>query len=168
MQQQPKPIQTIFIAGVEIHYLYPTISQLIGYTPDQIHSYRSDIIDLLQLWTNQGFIEVYEDDADRGYGRAKDTASVPGSVPWYYGMYHARVLKNSNDPLIVVVFEEQLEDGETVTIASIRFLATHDDLFGVKGGKVKSNKAQMDSLRRQIDEYIQMGNRYNAQQNNQS
>ncbi|MDO7503148.1 hypothetical protein Q5X59_03725 [Acinetobacter baumannii] len=168
MQQQPKkPIERKPIVDAELHDLFAVISAMIGYTPDIVEDYEDDIIDLVDLWHKQQYIDIYTEDADRKFGRAKDTSSVRGSVPWYCGIYHARLLKTGeSDPLIVIVFEEQEENGEMVTVASLRFMAHHDDLFGPKKSrkdKTKFDPDKMRAIRKKIDSYIQQGNAYNEE-----
>ncbi|MFV5376187.1 hypothetical protein [Acinetobacter calcoaceticus] len=167
MQQRLKNmLERKTIIDAELHDLFAVISAMIGYTPEIVEDYEDEIIELTELWYKQQYIDIYSEDVDRRFGRAKDTASVRGSVPWYCGLYHARLLKTGeNDPLVVIVFEEQEENGEMVTVASIRFMADHDDLFGPKDpkDKTKFDAAKMRALRMKIDSYIQQGNAYNEE-----
>lgn len=147
------------ISAVFLHDLFFEISDALGYTYDVAESYLEDIENLIALWTQQGFIEVYEDNADRQYGRAKNSNSAPNSSPWYIGVYHARLLQTGeNDPLVVIVFESHTEDGEVTTVASLRFMLDHDDMFGATG-RTKFDLSMMRAIRMRIDEFIQRGNK---------
>lgn len=108
-QPLDNPVQRQEISEVFLHDLFFEISESIGYTYDIVEEYFQDIEALVELWSNQGFIEIYTADADRQYGRAKDTNSTPNSSPWYTGLYHARLLKTGeHDPLVVIVFGKKL------------------------------------------------------------
>ena len=163
MSQQPnKPVQRREISEVFLHDLFFEISDSIGYTYDIVEDYLEDLEALIELWTNQGFIEIYTEDADRKYGRAKDTNSTPNSSPWYTGLYHARLLKTGeSDPLIIIVFEEVTTDGKINTVASLRFMLDHDDIFGPKDNRrIKFNPDAMRAIRKRIDGFIQQGTNY--------
>lgn len=147
------------ISAVFLHDLFFEISDVLGYTYDVAESYLEDIENLIDFWTQQGFIEVYTDNADRQYGRAKDSNSTPNSSPWYIGLYHARLLKTGeNDPLVVIVFENHTEDGEVTTVASLRFMLDHDDMFGATHLE-KFDIPTMRAIRQRIDSFIQRGNK---------
>lgn len=162
--QQPKQntLEKRYIAHVNIHELFFVISLSIGFTLEDIEDYEDDISDLVQKWEDQGFIEIYTERKDRKYGRAKKMASVQNSVPHYLGLYHARVLKGENDPLLVITFDDVEEDGKEVTVATVRFLAIHDDLFAPLNSKRKFNDAQMKAIRKKIDDYRKQGDEYTA------
>ena len=159
MPQQPNNVERKTISEVYLHDLFFEISDAIGYTYDISETYLQDIEALIDLWTVQGFIEIYTENTDRKYGRVKDTNSTPNSSPWYIGLYHARLLEtNEDDPLIVIVFEETTIDGEINTVASLRFMLDHDDMFGPQDGRTKFNPAAMTAIRKRIDQFIQQGN----------
>ncbi|WP_151765746.1 hypothetical protein [Acinetobacter colistiniresistens] len=165
--QQPEQntIEKKHIAHVDIHELFFAISISIGFTMEDIEDYEDEIAALVQRWEDQGYIEIYTEDKDRKYGRAKEMASVRNSVPYYLGMYHARVLKGENDPLLVVTFDDVEMEGASVTVATVRFMAIHDDLFGPQGkGSPKFNDDQMRAIRKKIDGYRQQGDAYTAAQ----
>lgn len=146
------------ITGVYLHDLFLVISEEIGYTAEIAETYLEHLTDLIELWSNQGFIEIYSETADRKWGRIKDSNSVPGSTPWYTGLYHARIVNNDeHDPLIVVVFEQQDEDGKVTHVASIRFMLDHSDMFGEGGEKFSPEK--MKQIRRRIDAFVQRAGR---------
>lgn len=164
--QQPKnnSIQKKHIAHVNIHELFFAISISIGFTMEDIEDYEDEIAGLVQLWEDQGFIEIYSENKDRKYGRAKEMASVQNSVPHYLGLYHARVVIGDNDPLLVITFDDIEENGKEVTVATVRFMAIHDDLFGSLDSKVKFNDAQMKAIRIKIDNYRKQGDAYTIAQ----
>jgi hypothetical protein len=142
------------VAGVYLSDLFFEVSDEIGYDYDTAESYLDHLESLIDLWSKQGFIEVYSERADRKWGRIKDSDSVPGSTPWYMGLYHARLVDNDeHDPLVVVVFEKQDDQGKVVHVASIRFMLDHADMFGT--AKEKFSPERMKQLRRRIDEFVQ-------------
>jgi len=146
------------VSGVYLHELFLTISAVFGYSDELAESYLDDIGTLVELWTNQGYIEVYTDNADRQYGRAKDSNSTANSSPWYIGLFHARILPSGeNDPLIVIVLEDVDEAGVATKVASLRFMLDHDDMFG-ELGRVKFDENVMRAIRKRVDSCIQQGN----------
>ena len=162
--QPPAPTDNVKsqkISGVSIHDLFFEISAAIGYTYEIAETYLDDIEALVALWTKQGFIEVYAENADRQYGRVKDSNSAPNSSPWYIGLYHARLLPSGdNDPLVVIVFDKlDEENGEVSVVATLRFMLNHDHMFGVEGSREKFNIDAMRVIRKRIDGYIQQGNK---------
>lgn len=105
------------------------------------------------MWSEQKFVEIYQENTDRVFGRAKDSSLTQGAVPYYLGIYHARVDKQGeNDPLIVLTFRSEREDN----IAEIRFMATHDILFGTVSDKLFMQR--MKAIRQRIDLLVQKGN----------
>lgn len=163
MQQPDSTLKRQYISDAILHDLFYVISQEIGFTEDEIDSYEDDFLDLIEIWQEQGFIEVYVHDYDRRFGRIKDMASVRGSVPYYLDMFHARVLSNDNDPLLVITFKDTdatTEDGKPIKIAVIRFMAIHDDLFGEENPKVKFNPQKMRAIRKRIDDLRKRGDLY--------
>ncbi|MEZ9481882.1 hypothetical protein AB4163_19050 [Vibrio splendidus] len=148
-------VQRREISWAEVHDLFIDISDEFGFKAED---HTDDIADLVDLWEEQGYVEVYQDNADREYGRAKDSSMAPGAVPWYLDLFHARLVNGKNDPLVVLVFEEREENGEKVTIASLRFILNHDQMFGAKGSREKFDRDFMTALRRKVDAFIQKGN----------
>jgi len=148
------------ISGVYLHDLFFEISAAIGYTFEIADTYREDLKALVSLWTEQGFIEIYSENSDREYGRVKDSNATQNSSPWYIGLYHARLLATGeNDPLIVIVFETLDENEQPTTVASLRFMLDHDDMFGATA-REKFNVDTMRAIRRRIDDFIQRGNKH--------
>lgn len=93
-------------------------------------------------------------------------ASVRGSVPYYLDMFHARVLSNDNDPLLVITFKDTdatTEDRKPIKIAVIRFMAIHDDLFGEENPKVKFNPQKTRAIRKRIDDLRKRGDFYDEE-----
>lgn len=162
--QQPDPtLERHYISDVIIHDLFYVISQELGFTEEDIDSYEDDILDLIEIWQQQGFIEIYAEKSDRRFGRIKDMASVPGSVPFYLNMFHARVVERRNDPLLVITFQDTTmsnQAGQPLEIAVIRFMAIHDDLFGEENPKVKFNADKMRAIRKRIDDLRKKGDLY--------
>lgn len=164
MQQHNEAIEKVRIARVGLHELFFDISLEIGFSLEQIEDFETEIVQLVEHWRKQGFIEVYKVDKDRRYTRVKHMADVRGSVPHYLGLYHARVLKHENDPLVVLTFDEEERNGQMVTVASLRFMAIHNDLFGPYNDRnTKFNPDKMRAIRRKIDEYRKRGDDHNKQ-----
>lgn len=135
-------------ATVTINSLFSKISQELGFSEADIRSHEDNIFELLELWEQQGFVEIYIKDSDRQFGRLKDSNSVKGSSPWYIDVYHARVSKTASDPLLVIRRDDEVS-------FSVRFLITHDQMFGSL--EDKHNQALMKQIRKLIDSYIQQG-----------
>ena len=145
-------LKRIDIAGVKISNRYKDISNKLGYDVDE---YFEDLLDLITIWNKQKYIEVYENKLERTYGRVKDSNSKPGSTPWYIDLYHARVVMNDNDPLVVLEFEEPKKNGD-LPILVVKFLIHHDEMFG--SCAEKHNRQLMQAIRRRIDAYRREGN----------
>lgn len=144
----PANVLTQTISWAETHDLFIAISDEFGFTAEE---YSDEIADLILLWKRQGYVEIYEATKDKAYGRAKDSSKANGASPYYIGLFHVRLIKNSNDPLVVLVFEERGDE----TIASLRFMLEHDDMFGTKNEKFSN--ARMKQIRAKIDKFIQSG-----------
>ena len=144
-------MKRIDFSDVKISNRYKTISKKFGYEPDE---YIEDLLDFVSILKEQKYIEIYENKIEKAYGRAKDSNSKPGSTPWYIDLYHDRVVKNENDPLVVLEFEEQ-EDGQ-LPVLVVKFLVHHDDIFGTRAQK--NNRQVMSGVRRAIDAYRRQGN----------
>lgn len=133
-----------------INSTFQAISDFFGYDASQ---YTSEIATLLQLWNDQGFVEIYQTSQDKAYGFVKDSSeNNKGNIsPYYIGLYHARLIDGDNDPLIVVKFHETSE-GELV---DMRFMIHHDDLFGTRD--VKRDSSKLRSMWLEIDAKINEG-----------
>lgn len=136
------------VATVELHDLFYEISREIGFTDEELEAHKLDLFNLIHLWEEQGYVEVYESRDEREVGRIKDSSKYDGAVPWYIDLYHARLSEN-NDPLIVLRRDHE-------TSFSIRFLTTHNLMFGTKSEK--HNIDVMKRIRKRIDDFIQQGN----------
>lgn len=143
------------IKFVEIHGLFTEISLALGFTQEDIDDYSSNLAQLVALWEKQEFIEIYVENKDRLFGRAKDSSLAIGASPYYIGLYHARLSYHDNDPLIVLTFD--YEDNPENTTVSIRFMIDHDMLFGTK--EEKFIQQRMKDIRKRIDNFIQKGNK---------
>lgn len=145
-------MQTKVISNVVLNKLFYQISSELGFSEAVIESYLPDILALAKLWQQQGFVEVYQTKAERQWGRIKDSNSTVGSSPWFIGTYHARLIENENDPLLVIRFE-----GEKEETLSIRFLADHNDLFGCKAEKTYPQT--LKKIKQRIFEFLNSGDR---------
>ncbi|MFV8463004.1 hypothetical protein ACNO7T_17755 [Vibrio campbellii] len=147
-------VQKREISWAEVHDLFVEISDEFGFRAED---HEDDIVELITMWEEQGYVEIYQEDGDREYGRAKDSSLAPGAVPLYLNLFHARLARNGNDPLVALVFDEREEDGELVVVASLRFILDHDQMFGAKGTGEKFDREFMNALRRKVDAFIQQG-----------
>ncbi len=134
-------------ATVSINEFFYELSKELGFTDTDLQKYENNVFELLEIWEERGYVEVYVQDDDREIGRLKDSNSIIGSSPWYIDLYHARITKY-NDPLIVL-----RRDAENSF--SIRFLVDHDTMFGTK--EQKHNPDLMKRIRKRIDDLIQKG-----------
>ncbi|WP_273393800.1 hypothetical protein [Actinobacillus porcinus] len=142
------------IKFVEIHHLFTEISLALGFTEQDIEQHSANLAELIALWQQQQFVEIYIENQDRLFGRAKDSSLSYGASPYYIGLYHARLSYNENDPLVVLTFD--YEDNPQQTSVSIRFMVDHDTLFGTK--EEKYIQQRMKEIRKRIDNFIQLGN----------
>ena len=142
------------IKFVEIHHLFTEISLALGFTEQDIEQHSANLAELIALWQQQQFVEIYIENQDRLFGRAKDSSLSYGASPYYIGLYHARLSYNENDPLVVLTFD--YEDNPQQTSVSIRFMVDHDTLFGTK--EEKYIQQRMKEIRKRIDKFIQLGN----------
>lgn len=101
-----------------------------GFTEQDIDKHSTNLAELIALWQQQEFVEVYVENKDRLFGRAKDSSLAYGASPYYIGLYHARLSYEENDPLVVLTFN--YEDNPEQTTVSVRFMVDHDTLFGTK------------------------------------
>ncbi|HEK2899164.1 TPA: hypothetical protein ACKRMM_006091 [Pseudomonas aeruginosa] len=157
MHELDKSVLKRKISWAEIHELFIDISDNFGYTAE---NYTDELTDLIQLWIEQGYVEIYTKDEDRRYGRVKDSSLGQGAIPLYLGLFHARLIDGDNDPLVVLVFEERInhKNKEISRIASLRFMLDHDDIFGSHESGEKYNSHLMKALRKRVDDFIQQGN----------
>lgn len=151
---QGNNVQKREISWAEVHELFVEISEEFGY---QVEDHAEEIAELVAIWTEQGYVEVYQHAQDRQFGRVKDSSQAPGAIPWYIDLFHARLSKDGNDPLVAIVFEEREEDGEKHNIASLRFILDHDQMFGEEGTGEKFDRDFMTALRKRVDDFIQKG-----------
>ncbi|MGL6026051.1 MAG: hypothetical protein ACRC0U_02925 [Vibrio sp.] len=147
-------VQRRQISWTEVHELFLDISDHFGYTAER---YEDELADLITIWGEQGYVELYESIEDRQYARAKDSSLVYGASPFYIGLFHVRLVRGDNDPLVVLVFEDR-ENGQggIDKIASLRFMLDHDEMFGTRSQKRDSDF--MRQLRARVDRFVQQGN----------
>ncbi|MDH2998316.1 hypothetical protein A1D22_01480 [Pasteurellaceae bacterium LFhippo2] len=137
------------ISAVALNDLFYEISEELGFSDEIIDSYLPDIEQLMQLWSNQGYVEIYQFKWERKFGMAKSSDKIP---PSYMDLYHARLIMDENDPLLVIKFEEQITQHP---ILSIRFMADHTDLFG--GLQDKHYPERLRAIRKRIADFIKQG-----------
>ncbi len=115
MPQPDQQLERKYITHVELHDLFFVISQSIGFSEEDIEDYEDDIFAMIEIWRVQGFIDIYIRDEDKRFGRAKNMASVRNSAPYYLNLFHARVVKGDNDPLLVITLKVPTNYIQTVT-----------------------------------------------------
>lgn len=142
------------IKFIEIHRLFTEISLELGFSEQEIETHSANLAELVSLWEEQKFVEVYVENKDRLFGRVKDSSLSFGASPYYIGLYHARLSYTENDPLIILTFE--YEDNPELTSVSVRFMIDHDTMFGSK--EEKYIQQRMRAIRQRIDHFIQLGN----------
>ncbi|MDQ1207181.1 hypothetical protein QE380_000104 [Acinetobacter baylyi] len=57
--KQDATLKRHYISDAILHDLFYVISQEIGFTEEDIDSYEDDILDLIEIWQQQGFIGIY-------------------------------------------------------------------------------------------------------------
>ena len=129
---------------------FQSISEFFGYDATL---YTKELAELLQLWNDQGFVEIYQTHQDKKYGLIKDSSeNNKGQLsPYYIGLYHARLIDGDNDPLIVLKFH-QAQNGELI---DIRFMIDHDELFGT--APTKRDHSKLRAMWLEIDAKIKEG-----------
>ncbi|MFA1240969.1 hypothetical protein ACCC84_21915 [Serratia odorifera] len=137
-----------YISDVKVNSLFSIISQEFGYDAAE---WALEIVALMNLWKQQGYIEVYQTKEDREHGLIKDSSiNERGNIaPFYIGLFHARLVEGDNDPLIIIKFHE-IEDGHP--FADMKFMLDHCDIFGDKSQKFDQN--QMRFIWKSIDECV--------------
>ncbi|MBF4322967.1 hypothetical protein EAY22_22475, partial [Vibrio anguillarum] len=116
---------------------FQEISDYFGYDSTK---YVPEIAALLQQWTDQGHVEVYQTIQDREYGMIKSSELNSKGVlaPYYIGLYHARLVEGEHDPLVVVKFYEdeiQYHTESATEAVDMRFMIDHEDFFGTASVK---------------------------------
>lgn len=149
MSALQQPLERTYISDVKVNSLFSVISNQFGYDPTE---WATEIVALMTLWKDRGYIEVYQTKEDRAFGLIKDSSiNDRGAIsPYYIGLFHARLIDGDNDPLIIIKFHEV--EGEH-PYADMKFMLDHCDIFGDKSQKF--DKAQMRFIWKQIDEFIQ-------------
>ncbi|QQF79149.1 hypothetical protein [Histophilus somni] len=147
-------IERKHIDFAEIHHLFTEISLSLGFSQEDIAEYADNLSELISLWNTQKFIEIYTENKERVFGRAKDSSLAYGSSPYYLGLYHVRLDYKENDPLLVITFDK--EDEPELSKVTIRFMVDHDTLFGTAAEKYVQQR--MKAIRKRIDDFIQLGN----------
>lgn len=141
------------ISYVSKSNLFNVNSQFFGYTPAKVAPFSDELFKLLDMWETQGFVEIYDNDADRKWGRLKSSAydGQGHPIPAYAYLYHGRVQDDSTattaeerklkqDPLIVVSFQPEPTDPLAHPVLVAEFVLKHDQYIGRIGlGKAKKN-----------------------------
>ena len=138
------------ITKATINSTFQEVSTFFGYDASK---YTTEIATLLQLWNDQGFIEIYQTTKDKAYGQIKDSSeNSKGQLsPYYIGLYHARLVDGDNDPLVVVKFHE-IEGGELV---DMRFMIDHEEFFG--SIELKRDRLKLRAIWLEVDAKIKKG-----------
>ncbi|MCJ8272119.1 MAG: hypothetical protein MJK04_22320 [Psychrosphaera sp.] len=144
------------ISEARINANFQSISDYFGYDANE---YIDEIVALVQLWQDQGFVEIYQTVSDRKLGFIKDSSlnSKGAIAPYYIGLFHARLLDGENDPLVVIKFHET-NQGE---IIDMRFMIDHEDFFGNR--KTKRDSASLRAMWLEIDAKIKIGDQEHQQ-----
>lgn len=138
------------ITQATINSTFKELSDYFGYDATK---YASEIATLLQMWNDQGFVEIYQTPKDKRYGFVKDSSeNKQGHIsPYYIGLYHARLVDGDNDPLVIVKFHET-ECGELV---DMRFMIDHEEFFG--SINIKRDRLKLRAIWLEIDAKIKVG-----------
>ena len=140
-------VERINIENATINTLFGVLSKEYGYSYEK---WLDEILALQDKWEKQGYVEIYQTQQDRSWGRAKDSAQVPGSSPYYIGLFHARLLSTmENDPLVIVKFHET----KSGKIVDMKLMIDHNNFFGTKNQKY--NPEQLRTLRIKLDKFVQ-------------
>lgn len=134
----------ITISRVEFSTKFETTSNTFGFDEEVIDSYEDDLFKLQMLWEKQGHIEVFDPGSHRfvAYGMVKSSTSDRGASPAYDDLYHARVLKKEDDPLVIVKFKGEIIPEKEYEKAVILAMIDHDTMFMPKGDKAPDRKNQ--------------------------
>ncbi|MFA9489544.1 MULTISPECIES: hypothetical protein [unclassified Mannheimia] len=105
-------IETHKVQNVKFHHDFFQLSEQFGYTAELILEYSKEIEELVHLWTTNKQVEIYSESSERKWGRLKDSSGkhskkpIPGATPYYINLFHTRVDKLENDPLLLITFED--------------------------------------------------------------
>ena len=148
MSASQTPLERTYISDVKVNSLFSVISNQFGYDPTE---WAAEIVALMNLWKERGYIEVYQTKEDRAFGLIKDSSiNDRGTISSYYiGLFHARLVDGQNDPLIIIKFHPVEGDHP---FADMKFMLDHCDIFGDRSEKF--DQAQMRFIWKQIDEFI--------------
>jgi hypothetical protein len=77
------------ISDAKVNHLFPVISKNFGYNAAQ---WADEITTLIELWKQQGYVEIDQTQSDRKHGLIKDSSSNEKGFlcPFYIGLFHAR------------------------------------------------------------------------------
>lgn len=140
------------ISAISLSDDFYDISLALGFEINFLEEITKKINFLMDSWALQGFVEVYEYNIERLYGRVKYTEK--SFSPLYANIYHGRVFKSENDPLFLITFEKDINYIEnSCYIGTVRFIINHDDIFG-KIGKEKKDKERMQIIMQRVWGFI--------------
>jgi len=134
------------ISSVKVNELFNDFSYEYGYDPSD---YANELARLISIWEEQGYIEVYQISQDRAYGKIK-SSELDGNghfIYQYCGLYHARIIYNEHDPLLVVKFVKEPKNPQ-LEYVSMRFISDHEQLFGTIQDKFNRNSLTINCSNR--------------------
>ena len=140
------------ITSVEINPDFDEISHFFGFNEETVDSYEEDLLNLQELWLNQGFVLICQHGDHSCYGMVKDSNSTDGSSPYYIGIHHSRVVSDHYDPLLIVTFRDEIHQDVKHTAIVLHTLITHDEMFGTRKHKYDVNR--MRQIRRRLSQRI--------------
>lgn len=145
------------VVAVTINDMFSLISRYFGYNYDE---WEDDILSLQEKWKEQGYIEIYQTPGDYQHGFIKDSSlnKVGNLCSYYLGLFHARVVDDGNDPLVIIKFHQE-DDG---TIADMKFMLDHDEFFGDKAQK--KDRQQLQVIWKEVDAFIQQADKTKAEE----
>jgi hypothetical protein len=120
-------IEKFQISKITYKESFYDISRDLGVSDSEIEK----AFELAVFWETQGYLEVYEKDADRQYGRVKKSWIKGDSnvVSAYKGLYHASVSEHT-DPLLIIALPWDLGTVPRSKMIEMYFMINHDDIFG--------------------------------------
>jgi len=150
-------LTTQYISYVSRSNLFTSNSQFFGFNSDKLSPFAQDLFDLLNKWEMDGYVEIYDDDTERKWGRVK-SSGLDGKgrpVAAYIHLYHGRVQDDSSattpeekaklqDPLVVITFQMDSQSTSTYPAVVAEFVINHDQYFGrLDAGKNEKNLARL-------------------------
>lgn len=124
------------ISDIGISKGFISAAKALGYTDEKIESAKIAIINLIEHWKEQQYIEVVDVNHSgfRAYGVAKDSNKYPDQ---YRNLYHVR-LTTSPDPLLIIKIQPDQFDN-TKNIVKVITMADHSKIFDNKDNPLMKN-----------------------------